>query len=458
LIKPNSLFRRCYDKAKFSDEIVSCADAIGSLLDSIVRRFQKARSKYPNPILRQPSTLYFYMTQQFVSGWLSPKLTRIKYQRKLISFVITTATAFSLSLFCWSWTIKEYQTNAEIPIRLSGEEGVKQDFQTLLANAIRAKIIDSKLDEVLQLTKDQAPIESQILSGDLESIRKALLVQVLSGEEPEQIKVQLTLLGRGSRDEQVFLGNFASELSQSLDQLSSLVSDRTFQVENAQWIKDRNAIERLEQSLAFLEKRIDGACQLCQSSSPSPQPGPFRTASHSQRTTVPKMTEVHQALAEIDLTCLHQTLADLKASMESRLNSNFYASEVRSSSVGCPQPKQLWILFIIASASGIFVANHFQPFAETGFGSLGAVSKLLRVPVIATLPNNVTHQADAGRPAADGRKLPWANRCTHGATIVLLTWSVFIIGFCCMDQEIRGSLFRNPVDGIARILWYFKGR
>jgi hypothetical protein len=113
---------------------------------------------------------------------------------------------------------------------------------------------------------------------------------------------------------------------------------------------------------------------------------------------------------------------------------------------------------ILASAAGLFIANHFQPFADRGFSSIAAVSKRLNVPVVAAFPNNRRRQAESVADLTDDRKLPWANKVALYASTFLVGFVVFVLGFCLVDPEIRDGLSRNPVDGIARILAYFRGR
>lgn len=399
------------------------------------------------------------MSQPIVSGWADPKLKRLKYQRKFCAFGITTAAAFMLMMFGWSWTIKGHQSDTRIPIRLVGAQASTPEFQSLLANAVRTRTTDAYLNQILGSVKEEVPVQSRVLQSNLDELRKALFVKVLNDDQSSRLNIQLSLVGRGSRDEQLFLSRFTITLSETLAELALQAPQNVqFVVENSRSLRDHERLEQFEASLVQLQRQLDNANEICRNVLLGNDRSPFRNASHSSRAGELSIHDIQQTLSEIDLDYLRNSIAELRSSLSSPTGSAPGEFEIRSVSIGCPQPKQLWILLVLSTAAGLFIANHFQPFANRGFSGIAAVANALKVPVVATLPNNRLRQTETVADLENDRKVPWANRIAHYATAIVIGFGLLTTGFSWIDSDVRESLFNNPVDGLARILDYFRGR
>jgi archaellum component FlaC len=397
------------------------------------------------------------MKQQAPPDLAGTMLKRLTLQRKLMAFLISSCAAFSSLVLGWSWTINGYESMSEVTIQTIDPAFEKQQFLALLSSVIRTKVTDPLLSELLIKTKEAVPLQSRILTGDLEILRKAILVQ--SPPDANPIKIQFSLRGSGTKDEQIFLQEFTSDFAEELNRLSRVSAGNTrFAVQNSEFARYREVVDDLETSVQQLERKIEEVEAIC--GTVATETNPFRIAAHRKVSTNPSREDVIQKLQQnvsnIDLSFLHESSVELRSLLDSLASSGKPYALPEVHPIGAPQPKQLYLLLILAAAFGLVVANHFKPFAAQGFSSIAEVSGKLGIPVVATLPINQGRRDGALSESTKVRKLPWANRLTRIATGWLWGVGFLVFGFCFISQEIREIFFQNPVDGLARAFWFFK--
>jgi hypothetical protein len=388
-----------------------------------------------------------------ISVCSDPMLRRESHRRKLLAFLVVTLATFSAMIIGWSWSIRGYQTKAEIVIQQTSQELDWQAFQGVLADVFRTRVSDSILRENLKATRVSVPVQSGVLTGDLDELRKSLLFE--TRVDDDRLRIEFTVLGRGSTDEQIFLKNFTADFASTLNQSS--MRDK-FVVQNTQFARYHQVVDELEESIAQLERGIQEINQLC-GLAEEDSSGLFRVVSHRKGMTDAKNSDLSRLkgkVADLDFEFLRSSSKELKGLLNHLGSGSEPYALPQARPVGTPQPKQLLVLLLLAGAFGVLVGTHFQPFAKQGFANLADVSNKLKIPVVVALPINQRKRNEAVPESFAGRKLPWANRLTRIATGWLLAVFILVAGFCFVSEEIRQTLFRNPVDGLARAFWFFK--
>lgn len=409
-------------------------------------------------------------------------LARKKLINKTIAFVITASASVCLFGLFWPFFVKGYESQTKISVGVIGEENVNQEFQTLLAGTLRVITQEPSLERLVQQVSDRMQLRNPLLmDADITNIRRMMSVKTVPVND-DLLQVKLVFRGLGSNDEKLFLQLFA-------DNLAEMLSERSKRSELAGQInidsvaanRYRKKLENLEQNLAGWNREVTEAKEWLIANVASPlrmeNPSsvsnggnsPFRSASHVKgsqtfpEVEIENVTSLLNRLERQDFSEIQAQLEDLKIGLSELGNSAFYGP-VDSEPLtvfpvgGIPHPKQLILLVVMALACGSFAAIHYDPFAKQGFESLNHLAKVLRVPIVATIPINQLTQAEALSAGLEYRKVPWVNYLVHLASIFLAGFLAIVLGFCLLNLEIRYSFMENPFHGITHLVWFLMGR
>jgi hypothetical protein len=407
----------------------------------------------------------------------SEKLNQKRLRAKVWVFAVTCLASFCLLALAWPLMVRGYESQTSIVVNLLPQEGNAQEFQTLLANALRSKTQEASLNQMLDQVASKTPLRNPVfLEGQLEQIRKSLGIKT-DRVDAESLQVRLVFRGLGSRDEQVFLQLFADEVSESLVTMAARSSlGKDLQVHSVAGVRFRKRVRQIESDLVQLQQDlgIDGqmACRSPDSGKPFVQSSsPFRQASHSKSSKSSLDTDSGGDALEsfssdrarsVDFDSVYAQLEELKEFVFSEPSDAFQNPVVQIPLTiapvgGTPHPKQLLLLLVMAVAAGLYTAIHFDPFARRGFDNLAHLTSSLRIPVVATLPNNPLTAAEGVSGDPVYRKTPWGNYIVPAASLFLSCFLSVVIVFCLLHSEIRRSFWENPFHGLTHIIWYVLG-
>ncbi len=393
------------------------------------------------------------------------RLYRERMLRHLTAFVVSACASFVLLSLIWPLTVKGFRSSTYLAVRVGSAAGAQQEFQSLLATAIRVRVTDECLNNLLAQVRRQSTLKNQALvSNDFETIRQSLSFRALPGTTPDTMRVDLAIRGIGGPDEHAFIQLLSSELASSMVQVaegSDIQSELAIESEGS--AQQRQNVAQLDRLVSQLEDNlaiVRGS--LANLPANKPNSSPFQSVSHSSNDPSRLIPlDVEQALTNIDVSSLRTQWNELKSNLDSEI-SNVGAippAGGRLSSVpidGVPSRSQIMMLAILAAAMGSVVAFNYRPFAARGFANVGRLTALLRIPVVATLPATAMSITSASMET-NSPGVPWANWVVQGAKAVLFGLLLLVIGFCLVNQEVRRAFLENPFHGFTKMVWVFVG-
>jgi len=398
------------------------------------------------------------------------KLKQKKLRAKVIVFAITCLASFCFFALFWPLLVKGYESQTGISIKLQPHDGNTQEFQTLLANALRSRTQEPFLKDLIRQVEMQTPLRNQLfIDSQAGQIRKSMSVRT-EQLEVGSLQVRLIFRGLGSADERLFLRKFADELSISLVSLaanSPLADD--LEIQSVVGVRFRKKLEQIENDLVQLQRDLSGGSEWYSGNSKTEMSSkPFRQAAHSNATLATNglsalpSASLLDRINQVDFPSLYAQLEELQDFI-SKEGINSYDHPVALNAIsmapigGTPHPKQLFILLVMAVAAGLLTAINFDPFAQRGFESLNRLANALRVPIVATLPINQVTAAEALSSGIRYRKIPWANYLVQMASVFLSCFFAVVIGFCLLSAEVRQSFLENPFHGMTHVVWFLLG-
>ena len=392
------------------------------------------------------------------------RLDRERMLRHLAAFVISACASFVLLSLVWPLTVQGFRSSTGLAVRIGSDAGAQQEFQSLLATAIHVRVTDECLDNLLTQVRKQASLKNQsLISNDFKSIRQSLSFRATPGTTPDTMQVELAMRGIGGPDEQAFIQSLSNELGKSLLQVAAGSDIQSvLAIESEGSALRRQRVAQVDQLVSQLENDWDKVCgSVSGLVAEKPNSSPFQAVSHASKNPAQHaLTDVEQVLATLDLASLREQWNELKSILDSEKMTGGARPSAggRVSSVpinGIPNRGQIMMLGILAAAIGSVVASNYRPFAARGFASVGRLTALLRIPVVATLPTT----AGSALTDLDNQRigLPWANWFVHGAKAVLFGLLLLVVGFCLINQEVRQAFLENPFHGFAKMVWVFVG-
>ena len=156
-----------------------------------------------------------------------------------------------------------------------------------------------------------------------------------------------------------------------------------------------------------------------------------------------------------DLTVPIEYIENFKQSLSERVQTASAVSLVEPGTAkvvpvgGVPTDSQMFLITVISLGFGVAIAWRLNP-ADTdrGFRDASGLSDALGVPVVGSFPLQ----------SANAVGVPMATRivslCKIGLPILLL----IIAGCCLLSQNVWSQMVENPIRGLVRVVWLFKGR
>ncbi len=395
----------------------------------------------------------------FNSAEIRSNLSTQRMLRKGAAFVVAAVAALCLLSIGWSLTTTGYLSKATIPVRLSEQPGIRLEFNTLLANAIRTYLSIPLVAEAVDQIQQQSGLTSPVLKQNAGLIRQAMRVQATRASEPDLYHIEISLTGKGSPDERRLVQILTDQLSNGVANLISESGlDDQLCVELLFASRYREHLEKLNLLVVKAEQHSRSAGESLQNKILDGNQ-PFRSASYGSRSPEPGADTIQRQL-DHDFAALRLEIDSLKQEISrgaglSKSNADGLAV---TTPVGSPHPKQFLILLILAAATGLYFATHFQPFAGHQFTDVASLSKRLGMTIVATIPINQGIETGSRLEQPQRRKLPWANKVVQLLGVFLIAFGTIAVGLCLINDEIRLEMLRNPLDGLTRMIRYLVGR
>ena len=155
-----------------------------------------------------------------------------------------------------------------------------------------------------------------------------------------------------------------------------------------------------------------------------------------------------------DLTIPIEYIENFKQSLSERVQAASAVSLVEPGRAkvvplgGVPTDLQMFWITVISLGFGVAIAWRLNPAdSDRGFRDASGLSDTLGVPVVGSFPLQ----------SANATAVPMATRivslCKIGLPILLL----IITGACLLSQNVWSQMVENPIRGLVRVVWLFKG-
>lgn len=405
-------------------------------------------------------------------------LQRERRLRQAMAFVMTACASFLLIALMWPLSVSGFRSQTRIAVRVGETAGAQQEFQNLLAAAIRQQTTDDELKSLAETVAQRIEVtNADFKTIDVEKIKRSISVRALPGTTLDTMQVDFGFAGNGTSDEKVFVQLLTDELSRSMLSIADGSDlDSSLAIESVSGTELRQQVDQLQWLVSQIENDLSEVKNAIEAIPNGTQPNnPFRSASHSSNLpnhsdadSTAAMTEIRDAISAIDIATIRQQLNHLQTISESMVAppNNFGSAEqsltgtprsvvtsIRTVPIGgLPDRSQLVLIGIFSAVVGSVVAVNYSAFADRGFANVSRIVTRLGLPVVATLPADRNGVMNREQP-----KLPLANRVVHVAKLLLLAIVVLALGFCLINSEVRAAFIENPFYGFSRIAWVLTG-
>ncbi len=418
---------------------------------------------------------------------INPIITKAKTIKRLNAFFVTGLCVFVLSCLFWPLSASDFRSIAAITVAASKNDQSKTQLEQALAQIIREETSDERLEAMVSQIEVAGKIHTrQIESRDHNSMRKALQISV--SERDYGYDFRLGFDGLGGADEQELVKMLAqriasrlapetggrrpskSTLNKSIESLAQLQTQQARSFDLAKWIVDQIE-DDLKSVKISLARMGDGGAGLANDPDAANANGSqFQFA--SSRKVIGDTGELQATIESIDLNSLREVLAEMQQRLDVQKNLINAQPPVSSNTLSAGQflvgqPNRILTrpldaspgslgFFLVGLTSvivGSIVALNFQPFECRGFENARSVGRVLGIPVVAQILAETTSENSEPKK----RHVPWANRVSAIASLLLFGIFVVVAGFVLINPEVREAFYENPLFGCVQIIRMFAG-
>lgn len=150
-------------------------------------------------------------------------------------WAIVATTVVLIALLAWPFSVNEFRTSGRVRISIDPTVLKEETTDQIIAMAVVKNTTRERVNQLLRETRGTTSVQSPVLADDqLAKIRDAIQVGTRPGRKINEVEIQLTLDGKGTRDEVDFVNRLCNSVA--ID-ISSLPKTRSFEQLVTEWTK-----------------------------------------------------------------------------------------------------------------------------------------------------------------------------------------------------------------------------
>ena len=394
---------------------------------------------------------------QHSQNYDSKTLQKTRFRKSIQAFAVVSLAAFLLMSLVWPMNVSGFINRSTIDIDViktpQAVATFKDQLRTVVARNTSPEAV-SQLVRAVQQTMTGETLQQLASQPDFSSRINANL---LKAHEEGIFRLAISYSGQGTHAESYMLNLLTTNIARDfLASPGAAMGTGTIKVPSAS--SNQDLVAQSAELTAKAYSMIDNleATRDENSGMGTTSSTPFLNVSHSRSSmdaSADSVSELKQTVGQ-----LSTLVQDANQQAVSNGGVAFSVREVKGKPMtpigAVPKAPHLLMLAVLAGMLGTIVTVAYRPFDERGFESIDSLSSKLGVPVLATIPKQLS---GGTHPADNPETTPLANRLVGYAELTLFAITIVVIGFCILNPNIRQAFAENLYHGFARIFWIFRG-